>query len=148
MPKIQDHRNPRDIYQNLSIKKRKRPAWLVPGFATAAALLLIFLLVPKMLDGTKSSFDSAKQEESSSDEKISLSDDNSSIMMKKEDAAETENGISGAEPKMLVTESDKTALYDYEVENGTAMTYWIPDSQAQILVPITTVVNIDSNKDW
>ena len=86
MPKIQDHRNPRDIYQNLSIKKRKRPAWLVPGFATAAALLLIFLLVPKMLDGTESSFDSAKQEKSSSEEKISLSDDNSSIMMKKEDS--------------------------------------------------------------
>lgn len=148
MPKIQDHRNPRDIYQNLSIKKRKRPAWLVPGFATAAALLLIFLLVPKMLDGTESSFNSAKQEESSSEEKISLADDNSSIMMKKEDVAETENGISGAEPKMLMTGSDKTALYDYEVGNGTVMTYWIPDSQAQILVPISTVVNIDSNKDW
>ena len=88
MPKIQDHRNPRDIYQNLSIKKRKRPAWLVPGFATAAALLLFFILVPKLLDGTEYSFDNAKQEESSSEEKISLSKDNSTILMKKEDALE------------------------------------------------------------
>ena len=47
-----------------------------------------------------------------------------------------------------MTGSDKTALYDDEVGNGTVITYWIPDSQAQILVPVSTVVNIDSNKDW
>ncbi|MEH7012882.1 hypothetical protein V7087_19070 [Neobacillus niacini] len=146
MPKIQDHRNPRDIYQNLSIKKRKRPAWILPGIATAAALLLFFLLVPKMLDGTEYSFDSVKQEESSNEDKISLSKENSSIMMKKEDTIE--NGISGDEPKMFMTQSNKTGLYDDEVGDGTVITYWIPDSQAQILVPISTVVHPDNNKNW
>lgn len=148
MPKIQDHRNPRDIYQNLSIKKRKRPAWLLPGIATAAALLLFILLVPKLLDGSQYSFDSAKQESSSSQEKRSLSEDKSSQLTKKEDTTENKDGISGAEPKMLMTGRDKTALYDYEVGNELVITYWIPDSQAQILVPISTVVQPDDNKNW
>lgn len=148
MPKLQDHRNPRDIYQNLSIKKRRRPVWLVPSLATAAALLLFFLLVPKLMEGTQTSLDSVKQEGSSSEEKISLSKDNASISIKKEDAAETENEISGAEPKMQMSDNDKTALYDDEVENGMVLTYWIPDSQAQILVPISTVVHPDDNKNW
>jgi hypothetical protein len=141
MPKIEDHRNPRDIYQNLSIKKRKRTAWLIPGLATAAALLLFFILIPRFLEGTQS-FDSAKQEESSSQEKISLADDNSSILNKEDD------GLSGAEPKMMMTEMNKTAIYDDEIENGKVLTYWIPDSQAQILVPVSIVVPTDDNKNW
>lgn len=142
MPKIHDHRNPRDIYQNLSIKKRKRTAWLIPGFAAAAALLLFFLLVPKMLNGTQNSFDSAKQEESSSEAKISQSDDHSSLLMKKEDS------ISGSESEIRITEINKNALYDDEVGDGTVITYWIPDSQAQNLVPISIVVTPDNNKNW
>ena len=36
-----------------------------------------------------------------------------------------------------MTESIKRLLYDDEVGNGTVLTYWIPDSQAQILVPVS-----------
>lgn len=147
MPKIQDRRNPRDIYQNLSIKKRKRPTWIIPGFAAAAALLLFFLLVPRMFDGTQYSLDSAKQEESASEEKFSSSEDRSSLMTKEEDNARKENGISGNEPGLRMPLS-QTALYDEDVQNGTAITYWIPDSQVQILVPVTIVVSPNNNKDW
>lgn len=142
MPKIHDHRNPRDIYQNLPIKKKKRPAWLIPGFAAAAALLLFFLLVPIMLNGTQNSFDSAKQEDSSSEAKISQSDDNSSLLMEKQDS------ISGSDPEMRITEINKNALYNDEVGDGTVLTYWIPDSQVQNLVPISIVVSPDNTKDW
>lgn len=142
MPKIEDNRNPRDIYQNLSIKKRKRTAWLLPGFAAAAALLLFFILIPRFLEGTQS-FDSAKQEESSSEEKITLADDKASILDNKE-----EDGLSGAEPKMLMTGMNKSAIYDDEIENGKVITYWVPDSQAQILVPVSIIVPQDDNKNW
>ncbi len=37
MPKVKDHRDPRDIYQNISLKKRKTKSWLLPGMAAAAA---------------------------------------------------------------------------------------------------------------
>ncbi|WP_419956244.1 negative regulator of sigma-X activity [Neobacillus niacini] len=146
MPKIHDHRNPRDIYQNLSIKKRKRSAWIIPGIATAAALLLFFLLVPTMFDRTEYSLDRAVQEKVSKEEQKSLSQEDSSTL--KEDSTKNETGISGAEQKMLMTSSDKTALYDDELGNGTVLTYWIPDSQAQILVPVSTVVQLDQNKNW
>jgi hypothetical protein len=142
MPKIEDHRNPRDIYQNLSIKKRKRTAWLIPGFAAAAALLLFFILVPRFFEGTRS-FDSAKQEESTSEEKISLADDKSSILNKSE-----EDGLSGAEPKMLMAEMNKTSIYEDEIENGRVITYWVPDSQVQILVPVSIIVPQVDNKNW
>ncbi|MEC1521534.1 GerMN domain-containing protein [Neobacillus niacini] len=146
MPKIHDHRNPRDIYQNLSIKKRKRSAWIIPGIATAAALLLFFLLVPTMFDRTEYSLDRAVQEKVSKEEQKSLSQEDSSTL--KEDSTKNETGISGTEQKMLMTSSDKTALYDDELGNGTVLTYWIPDSQAQILVPVSTVVQLDQNKNW
>jgi hypothetical protein len=148
MPRIKDHRNPRDIYQNLSLKKRKRPAWIIPGLAAAAALFLFFLLVPKLFDGTHYSLDSAKQEESSSEEKISISEDDSSISMKREDSVQNENGISGTEPNMLMADSNKNAVYEEEAGTGTVFTYWIPNSQIQILVPVSILVTPDSSKDW
>jgi hypothetical protein len=148
MPRIKDHRDPRDIYQNLSFKKRKRPAWIIPGLAAAAALFLFFLLVPKLFDGTQYSLDSAKQEESSREEKISISEDNSSLSMEKEDSAQSEKGISGAEPKMLMADSNKNAVYEEDAGTGTVFTYWIPDPQIQILVPVSILVTPNSNKDW
>lgn len=62
MPKIQDHRDPRDIYQNLSLKKRKTKSWLLPGLAAAAAVLLFFILVPKLMNGSNFSHDQAQEE--------------------------------------------------------------------------------------
>ncbi|MEH7176721.1 hypothetical protein [Neobacillus vireti] len=145
MPKIQDHRNPRDIYQNLFIKKRKRPAWLVPSFATAAVLLLIFLLGPQLFNGTDYSFDTVKQEESSLDQQKGLSENDSANLMTKEEATDKLN----AESKLSVTENDKSALYDFEVGNGTVITYWIPDAQAQFLVPVSILINSEADKkDW
>jgi len=148
MPRIQDHRNPRDIYQNLSLKKRKRPAWIIPGLAAAAALFLFFLLVPKLFDGTQYSLDSAKQEESSREEKISISEDNSSDLRRKDDLEQNETGISDAEPNVLMTHSNKTAVFEEDAGTGTVFTYWIPDSQIQFLVPVSIIVTPDNNKDW
>ncbi|WML30829.1 hypothetical protein RCG24_02660 [Neobacillus sp. OS1-32] len=51
MPKIQDYRDPRDIYQNLSFKRRKSPSWVLPSIAAAAALFLVLVLGPKLFDG-------------------------------------------------------------------------------------------------
>lgn len=140
MPKIEDHRNPRDIYQNLSIK-REKISMANSRFCSNSSITPFFILIPRFLEGTQS-FDSAKQEESSSQEKKSIADDKSSILNKEED------GLSGSEAKMMMSEMNKTAIYDDEIENGKVITYWIPDSQAQILVPVSIVVPPDDNKNW
>lgn len=142
MPKIKDNRNPRDIYQNISLKsKRKRPSWLIPVAATAATLLIIILLVPKLMVGTNQSFENSAEDKSTVVEK-----NNSSILMKQEDTGQ-DNGESAAMPKIMMQDGYKTALYDYEVGDQKVLTYWIPDPMGQILVPISTTVNQGEN-DW
>lgn len=147
MPKIKDNRHPRDIYQNISLKsKRKRPSWLIPVAATAAALLLIILLVPKLMVGTNLSFESA-EDKSIVAEKSSDAENKASTLMKKDEAVQ-DNGETAAVPKIMMQGGYKTALYDYEVGDQKVLTYWIPDPMGQILVPISTTVNKVENKDW
>lgn len=148
MPKIKDNRHPRDIYQNLSLKsKRKRHSWLIPVAASAAALLLIILLIPKLLVGSNLSLDNHAEDKSMVTEKSNDAENNSSILMKQEEAS-LDHGESAATPKIMIQGGYKTALYDYEVGDQKVMTYWIPDPFGQILVPISTTVNQDENNDW
>ncbi|MGG1675099.1 negative regulator of sigma-X activity [Neobacillus sp. NRS-1170] len=146
MPKIQDHRNPRDIYQNLSIKKRKLIPWLLPGIATAAAMLLFLILVPNLMNRTNNSFDQAQEKRSL--EQTTANKD-AGIAMNKEESTSKEGVNSGTkEAKLLSTEVMKSAIYDDEVGNGKVLTYWIPDQQAQILIPVSTIVSDAGNKSW
>ena len=144
MPKIQDDRNPRDIYQNLSIKKTKIKQWLLPGLATACALLIFFILVPKLMVGTQYSEDKSSQKNASSGQEMQTADEDSTSALKKEDDNLKAKTFSAAENNELL----KTAVYDDEVDNGRVLTYWIPDPQAQILVPVSTIVNDSNDKSW
>jgi hypothetical protein len=139
MPKKEEHRNPRDIYQNLSIKKRRYPTWLLPGIATAAALLLFLILIPNLMVGTEYSRDNAMEEKSSEEQQMNMAEDNSSLLMKKQEASQND---------LLTGGGIKTALYADEIGAGKALTYWIPDAQGQILIPVSTIVNIEENKTW
>ncbi|MEH7501126.1 negative regulator of sigma-X activity [Neobacillus drentensis] len=144
MPKIQDDRNPRDIYQNLSIRKNKTKQWLLPGLATVAALLIFFILVPKLMVGTQYSEDKVSQEKSSTGQDMQKADQNSKPALKKEDNSSKARIFSSAEK----IETLKTSIYDEEVGKGKVLTYWIPDPQAQILVPVSTVVKNTNDKTW
>jgi hypothetical protein len=150
MPKIKDHRNPRDIYQNLSLKRRKTKSWLLPSLATAAALLLFFILVPKLMDGAHSSSD--KQAEMTSfNTEIKDADQkkNSTFAMDKGEPSSKEKALSGTtKNEVMTTSTVKTAIYADDVGNGKVLTYWIPDPQGQILIPVSTVVAKSDNESW
>ncbi|WP_066060870.1 hypothetical protein [Neobacillus soli] len=152
MPKIQDHRDPRDIYQNLSLKKRKMKSWLLPGLAAAAAVLLFFILVPKLMNGSNFSYDQAQEEKSTMNKDMSLADNkiDSTIALDKDNASSTNREFSGTAKKaeLMSTNSIKTALYEEEAGEGTVLTYWIPDPQAQILIPVSIVVTGMKDKSW
>ncbi|QCJ43316.1 hypothetical protein FAY30_16180 [Bacillus sp. S3] len=149
MPRIQDHRDPRDIYQNLSLKKRKRKPWLLPGIAAVAALLLFFILAPKLMDGTNISFDQTTEEKSSATKEIAVADKDSNILLKKEDASSKEQAYTGtAQTELAKGGSIITAVYDADVESGKVFTYWIPDPQAQILIPVSTIINDTEEQSW
>ena len=89
MPKIKDHRNPRDIYQNLSLKRRKKPAWILPAIASAAAVLLIVILIPKILVSNQIPMDQADEKSS---KKMELLSD------KQEKTIEMKKGESSSNP--------------------------------------------------
>lgn len=144
MPKIQDDRNPRDIYENLPVRNKKPKQWLVPGLATVAALLIFFILIPKLMVGPQYSEDHAGQEKSSVERDIQKADENSTIALKKEDASPKARTFSGADK----TQTSKTAIYDEEVGDGKVLTFWIPDPQIQILVPVSTIINDSNEKTW
>ncbi|WP_413309092.1 hypothetical protein AA0X95_11860 [Bacillus sp. 1P10SD] len=150
MPKIKDHRNPRDIYQTLSLKRRKTKTWLLPGLATAAALFLFFILVPKLMDGANSSSDKKAEMTSFNTEiKDAAQKKNSTFALDKGDSSSKENAISGT-PKneVMSTSTIKTAIYSDDVGNGKVLTYWIPDPQGQILIPVSTVIAKSDKESW
>ncbi|CAH2715699.1 Anti-sigma-X factor RsiX [Neobacillus rhizosphaerae] len=144
MPKIQDHRDPRDIYQNVSLKKRKTKSWMLPGIAAAAALFLFFILAPKLMDSTNYSHDKTQEQKSSGNQKMKIADkrDTSMIALQKDDpAVAKENSPKTVDkPELMSTNSTKTAIYDEEVGDGTVLTYWIPDPDVQILIPVSIIV--------
>jgi hypothetical protein len=148
MPKIKDDRHPRDIYQNISPNRKRKPlAWLIPVAATVAALLLIILLIPNLMVGNNLSLDKSTEDKAMVTEKSNDVENKSSILMKQEEAS-LDNGESGAETKIMMQSGFKTALYDYEVGDQKVLTYWIPDPMGQILVPISTMVNQAENDTW
>jgi hypothetical protein len=144
MPKIEDYRHPRDIYQNLSHKRRKKIPWLLPGVAAAAALFLFFILVPKLMDGNQISVEHAKQD-TAQEAKLAKENNNSSGMAN----GDTQQDQASIQEKAELSNEQiaTTAVYDVAVKNGTVLTYWIPDEEALNLVPVSTIVNNPDGQD-
>jgi hypothetical protein len=145
MPKIEDYRHPRDIYQNLPFKRRKKIPWLLPGIATAAALFLFFILVPKFMDNNQYSRDNAKQE-ATQDAKVAREDNNSSGIANGD--AQQDQTYTMEKAQLKNEEISTTAVYDDAIKDAAVLTYWVPDDQAQNLIPISTIVNNTDGKDW
>lgn len=142
MPKIQDHRHPRDIYQNLSIKKQKRSIHLVPYIAAAAALLLFFILVPNLIGNFSNSKEARDQ--ASTFKKQDASSENISLKMEK-----NKSSITRAFPyQSLTADEAKTAVYEEDVMGGKVLTYWIPDVEGRFLIPVSTIETNIGNKTW
>lgn len=145
MPKIEDYRHPRDIYQNLPIKRRKKMPWLLPGLATAAALLLFFILIPKLMDSNQFSLDHAKQE----------STQEAKVAKENNDSSGTANGDTQKDQATIMKKAElsnekiaATAIYDDVANDENVLTYWVPDDQTQNLVPVSTIVSNSEGKDW
>jgi hypothetical protein len=144
MPKVKDHRDPRDIYQSLSLKakKRKAPVWIVPSVASLAAVLLLFILAPQVWQGNFQ--DSATRQESKE-----VTDDRSNKMelTKINPEDDTKNEISNGNDISIMSAPDATAIYEEDVMEQQVITYAIPDQNAQILVPVSVLVPME-NHSW
>ncbi|HAQ08122.1 MAG TPA: hypothetical protein DCR24_11610 [Bacillus bacterium] len=163
MPKVKDHRDPRDIYQNIAhrVEKRRLPAWIVPSVATAAVLMLAFILSSGFLDrnqsadfslDSKSSSESPMEMDSASEKKAveeSADTAKSSLNMDLNDSSKqkSENFLAMNEENSY---GGLTALYAEEVEAGNQqiLTYATPDENVQMLVPVTVTIPKSEGKTW
>ncbi|CAM3985965.1 hypothetical protein [Mesobacillus thioparans] len=165
MPKIKDHRDSRDIYQNIAhrVEKRKKmPTWVIPGAALAAVLFLAFILSPGLMGNNFSeqkSMDSssAKGEKSSMDMDTAIRDDSAN-----ESAGEKENTLmmDSADRKEKTEEFAKMditnpyesliSLYpdEFDPEITDVFTYAIPDQQARKVVPVSVTRSKETGKTW
>lgn len=170
MPKIEDHRDPRDIYQNVAAKlnKSKRRTWVFPSVATAAAAFVLFLIISPNLTNwqTNSSMESndmagndARMEIAVSEDEGTENDASMEIAATEDESAEnkgfaidskeSEVGVEEASPKIALTDvADPitTAVYDEDTVGNEVFTFSIPDQQVNILVPISVVVPDEPDK--
>lgn len=153
MPKVEDHRDPRNIYQNIQLKlnvKNKR-SYAIPSIATAAAILLFVVLAPSLMNWNESS-DSAVEQNSASDtsSEIKIMKDEEKEMIVEESEENSEPAQTEEEAEVNIAKFDDidayTALYEDDVADENVFTFAIPDLQAQNIVPITVVVPREDGK--
>lgn len=159
MPKIEDNRNPREIYQNvaLNLNKKKQRSWIVPSVATAAAILIFVILTPNFMSWSNSAEESMdKSTASKSTEQVQVKDegneralvDSSEENDEIEENVEIEKKDSEEEMKMASFEVEEsyTAVYNSDIINENVFTFAIPDTIGQNIVPVSLVVSKEEGK--
>ncbi len=159
MPKIEDNRDKKEIYQNITVKmnRRKQRFRMMPMVATAAAALLFFILAPNLLNWQISENKSMEDisNRSMTEQKVEQDAkfDNSAKESEVEEAKESydmssyeESSDSGVGFKALTMMDGTTALYEEDVVGMEVLTYNIPDKNAQNVIPISVLVEKEENK--
>ncbi|NKE04929.1 hypothetical protein [Mesobacillus selenatarsenatis] len=165
MPKIKDHRDSRDIYSNIAhrVEKRKKmPAWVIPGAALAAVLFLAFILSPGLLgvnDASQESMDrnSASEAKSSMEMDTAVRDDSANKSAAEEESTFMADSAKGEEKANEFAAMDQVnpyegliSLYPEEIDTETTelLTYAIPDQQVMGVVPVTITTPKSEGKRW
>lgn len=159
LPKIEDMRSKQEIYQNIALKvnKRKRTTWILPSAAAAAAVFLIWILIPNLgvWQEQADDFKSGAQEEAESEyvsmqENADTGNHNETSLAKQE---ENEAEIEQATPKSFVNdendnnaqimaeETETLAVYEEDIQTHELLTYYIPDANVQNIVPVSVLVD-------
>ncbi|MDE3839444.1 negative regulator of sigma-X activity [Bacillus methanolicus] len=160
LPKISDNRDPRDIYQNIALKtkKRKRQIWIMPSLAAAAAVVLFIILSPNLINWQeppeqKISLNSATSKENMemvrNDNTAAIEDNNKDVSIQEENPVNFEDGSNNqSSEKTLADDVERTAVYKEDLQGKELLTYAIPDANGQNIVPVSVLVQKEDNKSW
>lgn len=152
MPKLKDHRDPHDIYENISKKLEERPrkTWIIPSFATAAAVLLVAILSFNYFDGTSfnQSADKSLQEEAVTEQNSSLKKEESTTENEaRMDVGSEENSNDMNDITFQAIEDSTTAVYAEDLGAMQVFTLAIPDSQVQNIIPVSFLIEPSDQVD-
>lgn len=152
MPKVKDHRDPRDIYQNIAIKlnkRKRRPVWIAPSLAMAAALFLFFFLTANTLNWK----DSADSKSASDSDKMVMMDaeskDSAELERTQNSGQSAETGSEeGASIQSMEAMNTLSSVYDQDLLGQELLTYEIPDPNFSFTVPVSIVIPNTEGKSW
>ncbi|MBS4191076.1 hypothetical protein KHA94_12875 [Bacillus sp. FJAT-49705] len=159
LPKIIDERDPQEVYQNISIKlnRRKHKVWIMPTAATAAALLLLVILVPRLFNfqnTEEKSMESADKSSPSAEiamEKKNITKDKEQNSTNEESAVpfaakESNDTNKNIGMRSIEFEDQSTAVYEEDIGGREVLTYAIPDDNVEFIVPVSIIVSKEENK--
>jgi hypothetical protein len=145
LPKVSDHRHPREIHRNISQIKKKRsmPTWLIPGFATGIVLILIFILTPQL-----TGIQDTASERSLNDTSVDIENKatTSEYHTEEMEIFGDENSQNNELNSMLIDEP--SAVYPNDLKGYQTFTIAIPDPNALTTVPITVLIEKMEDKTW
>ncbi|KKK37561.1 hypothetical protein WQ57_12535 [Mesobacillus campisalis] len=151
LPKLEDGRRPEEIYRNVAanLRKRRQRSWFMPALASAAAAALFFILSPGL--GLQQE-QTARQESSMDHAGTSTEMKDVGSLTHAGDGSQMNASLStDAEPakeEIGISSIQPTAVYKQDLETYEALTYAIPDANAQIAVPVTVLVKKAGKKNW
>jgi hypothetical protein len=145
MPIVKDNRDPREIYQNISskVKRKQKKTWIIPSLATAAALVLVVLIGPSFLSQTSDFSLNSKNSES-------IADDSNIVMAldspKEEEAPEmatiTGDSSEDVNRKTNITSTEEPTSYVIrEYTDKKLFTFGVPDPMLQTVIPVSVLVD-------
>jgi hypothetical protein len=148
LPKLHDERQPEEIYRNITAKlsRKRRWSWLVPALASSVAAALFFILAPGLTGLQDTATEESAMDTASTEMKDSIKIAGERESEDQMNASFSTDGDSSSATIMAALEP--TAVYKEDLENYEALTYTIPDSNAQIAVPITVLVEKAGTKTW
>ncbi|WP_158738585.1 hypothetical protein [Alteribacillus sp. YIM 98480] len=176
LPQIRDNRTKEEVYQNIVKKtdnranKRRPRKWVIPTLTTAAAFLLLLVLLPNMIStpkqftadedsnsiekrqaGENSTENITEQEEDADNnvEKPARSEqEESDITISEQEEESVEETQIHEEPAVDVEDEDPiydnyvTALTENDIEQGEkAVTIPLQDVETSVIVPLTFVIS-------
>lgn len=152
MPKLKDHRDPHDIYENISkrLEKRPRKTWIIPSIATAAAVFLVAILTFNLFDGESfnHSADKSLKEEAATEQNTSLKKEESSVENEERmDEGNEENSTDMNDITFQSTENPTTAIYAEDLGTMQVFTLAIPDNQVQNIIPVSFLIEPSDQMD-
>lgn len=154
LPKVSDPRHPSEIYQSLSLKKKKKriPAWVIPGLATGAVLVLLFILSPTLTSwdsvANNSDYAELSVESTVTRQESKSADDNADSTAMSPFGANESLDNTMEETLTANKYEEPTAVYPDDLGNNQIFTFSIPDPNAQITVPVTVLVDKNEQKTW
>lgn len=160
LPKVTDKRSPDEIYQNITLQRKKRrvPGWMLPSLAAGVALILLIILSPA-LTGWQNSASMSEKSESGSDmaktevKKEALDSENDHDNTNELKLSKDENISAPADRNATMengqSEMDQlTAVYSEDLNGYNMLTYAIPEPNVQVAVPVTVLVRSENGKSW